>query len=120
MFFPKQPSVTINNRANFGDLYRKPTNFWFFNCEPSFNYIFENIQNGKTKNVTFKKVEQFQKQGFSSDFFKKVREQRSIITPTFADRFIREFILTQEQADKIMENKFYNCKKKTPKKCIFR
>lgn len=69
---------------------------------------FENIKNDKTKKITFKKVEQFKKQGFSSDFYKKAREQRSIISPTFADRFIREFLLEQEEADKIMDKRLCN------------
>lgn len=53
-------------------------------------------------------MEQFKKQGFSSDFYKKAREQRSIISPTFADRFIREFLLEQEEADKIMDKRLCN------------
>lgn len=107
-FFPKEPSVIINDRTNFGDKYRKPTAFWFFNCVPSFNYIFENIKNDKKENITIKKVAQFEKQGFSSDFYKKIREQRSIMSPTFADRFIREFVLEQEEADKIMDKRLCN------------
>lgn len=108
IFFPKAPSVIINDRTNLGDLYRKPTAFWFFNCEPSFNYIFENIKNDKKNNITIKNVSQFKKQGFSSAFYKKIKEQRSIMTPTFADRFIREFILEQEEADRIMDKRLCN------------
>lgn len=106
-FFPKSPSLIINNRANYGDDYKKPTAFWFFNCEPSNNYIFEDIRKEKTKIISFT-LSQFKKKGFDSEFYKNERKKRSLITPDFADRFIREFIFSQEKADQIFKDRFCN------------
>ena len=33
--FNKEPSVIDTDRTRRGDFYRKPTAYWFFNCEPT-------------------------------------------------------------------------------------
>ena len=61
-----------------GDYYKKPTQYWFINCEPTYRLLFEPQvwqPNKKTISKTHDKVE------------------RSLISPEYANRFIREFIL---------------------------
>ena len=61
-----------------GDKFKKPTQYWFINCKPSYNVIFEpQIIHKEYKRIAWcsNKVE------------------RSMITPEYANRFIREFLL---------------------------
>lgn len=69
--------VIDKDRTLRGDFYKKPTQYWFINCEPSYNMIFEayTINDTKTIENTSNKTE------------------RSMIAPEYANRFIREFIL---------------------------
>lgn len=63
--------------GTFKNEFKKPTQYWFINCEPKFNIILEplTIVKYKTVNSCWDKVE------------------RSMINPQYANRFIREFIL---------------------------
>ena len=38
-----------NNRTNRGDYFEKPTQYWFINCEPKNNFIFEPLKLVKSK-----------------------------------------------------------------------
>lgn len=67
-----------NDRTLRGDKFKKPTQYWFINCKPSYNVIFEPQiihKEYKTIECCSNKVE------------------RSMITPEYANRFIREFLL---------------------------
>lgn len=75
-FFPIRNIVQINNRALYGDNFKKPTNFFFVNCEPSFNLLCAFEPEGKQTRIE-------DLSGF----------QRSIIKPAFAENFIKNFIL---------------------------
>lgn len=72
-----QASVIDKDRTVRGDFYEKPTQYWFINCKPSFNMIFEAYTWNKKKTIknTHNKTE------------------RSLISKEYANRFIREFIL---------------------------
>ena len=74
-FFPIKNKVVIKDRTTLGDSFKKPTQFFFVNCNPSFNLIQE------TKNGKPKKVE------------KSHGLERSIITSEFAENFINYYIL---------------------------
>lgn len=73
------PSTFVDNdRTLRGDKFKKPTQYWFINCKPSYNVIFEPQiihKEYKTIECCSNKVE------------------RSMITPEYANRFIREFLL---------------------------
>lgn len=61
-----------------GDYFKKPTQYWFINCEPTYRPLFESQvwqEEKKTISGTHDKVE------------------RSLISKEYANRFIREFIL---------------------------
>ena len=82
-YWPITASLIDPDRTERGDYYTKPTQYWFINCTPSYNFIFEpqtlypkrSIANKGDKNSVNNKVE------------------RSLISREYANRFIREFIL---------------------------
>lgn len=61
-----------------GDKFKKPTQYWFINCKPSYNVIFE----PQIIHKEYKKIK-----------FCHNKVERSMITPEYANRFIREFLL---------------------------
>lgn len=78
-----KPQLIDNNRRMRGDFMKKPTQYWFINCEPEYNLIFEGMFLNEIRIV-----DEINKMG---------RERmRSEIAPEYANRFIREFILDQE------------------------
>lgn len=77
-------TFTDKDRRVNGDYYKKPTQFWFINCEPKNNMLFEPIEYVDAKrinHVTSKK----------SGLRREV--ERSMIHPQYANRFIRQYIL---------------------------
>lgn len=70
-------TVLDMDRTTRGDYYKKPTQYWFINCKPSYNMILEPqiYQEKKTIKQVHNKTE------------------RSLIAPEYANRFIREFII---------------------------
>lgn len=79
-YWPIKPALIDRNRRENGDYQKKPTQFWFFNCEPKQTLLFEPIEEVEYKRTNFI-------QG-------KDREtERSMIHPQYASRFIRQYIL---------------------------
>ena len=75
------PSTVIDkDRTTRGDFYEKPTQYWFVNCKPQYNLILEPQvwHERKTINNIYNKTE------------------RSMISKDYVNRFIREFILSEE------------------------
>ena len=73
-------TILDNNRTLRGDNFEKPTQYWFINCKPKNNFIFEpRIINEKKK--------------VNKNWISQV--ERSLINPDYANRFIREFILEE-------------------------
>lgn len=72
------PSKVIDkDRTLRGDYFKKPTQYWFINCEPKYNMILEAYSWNKKKNII----------NINS------KTERSLISKEYANRFIREFIL---------------------------
>lgn len=90
-YFPIKPAVVIKNRHDEGDYYKKPTQFYFVNCTPEQNVVFEPINN--EKRIVLKRVRADTEQ-IDAAVNRYVR--RSLIHPQFADRFIKTYILTKE------------------------
>ena len=88
------PSIIDKDRRENGDYYKKPTQYWFLNCEPKNNFIFEAI----TYNAIDCKdaIESMNKIHYEKTGAKTCKEARSMIHPQYANRFIRKFILEQE------------------------
>ena len=80
-----KPSLIDKNRHENGDYFGKPTQYWFINCEPKNNFIFEPLVL-----VSKQRVEHTKKVGNIDH-----QKMRSMIHPQYASRFIREFILDE-------------------------
>lgn len=78
-YFPIKPKIIDTNRRDMGDYFNKPTQYWFVNCEPKRNFIFEGIE------LPEKKIIKSTKHGI----------ERSLISEYYVDRFIRENILDE-------------------------
>lgn len=86
-YFPLKPSIIDVDRSMRGDVYKKPTKYYFINCSPEHNFCFENIEN-EVKRTVEKVI---------SDETMTREEMRNYISPVYANRFIREFILDEEK-----------------------
>ena len=83
MYFPVKPSIVDKNRAENGDYYKKPTQYWFVNCEPEQNMFFEAMEPVQTRNI--------ERQSRTEDGLSRA-VNRSLIHPQYARRFIRAHI----------------------------
>lgn len=83
-----KPKVIDRDRTVRGDIFTKPTQYWFVGCDPSFKVIFEMMEYVEHKDWNSSTW------GTSA----KAKAERSLIHPQYANRFIREFILDEEQA----------------------
>lgn len=85
--FLQEPSIIDHDRRRRGDYFKKPTGYWFFNCEPTQGYSFQKPL--KTLRVWESK---------SAAHVGLCSEERSMISPDYARNFICDFILGKEQA----------------------
>lgn len=81
-----KPKIIDMNRTQNGDYYDKPTQYWFINCEPKDNIIFEPLEYVPHKSIKSQKNEN----GLNR------QKARSMIHPQYANRFIRQFILEED------------------------
>ena len=86
--FVQPPSVVDMDRTRRGDYFRKPTAYWFFNCEPTSGCSFQPTPKDKIKDILHSKKAPHA--GLCS-------EERSMISPDYARNFICDFILGKEQ-----------------------
>ena len=84
--FVAAPKLIDNDRSLRGDYFKKPTAYWFFNCDPT---------HGKTiqRNMNVKRVIDC-KHGIKAGM---CSEERSMISPDYARNFICDFILGKKQ-----------------------
>ena len=81
-----KPKVKDQNRRNNGDYQVKPTQYFFINCEPSFNLVMEALEYVPLR--THNKAK--------SEDGKSVQTIRSMMHPQYARRFIKQYILPRE------------------------
>lgn len=86
--FLYKPTVIDKNRMERGDYFKKPTAYWFFNCERTYGFSGENDKVQKK----IKKSKSAPRAGLCS-------EERSLISPDYARNFICDFILGKVQND---------------------
>lgn len=86
-YFPIKPKVIDMDRTENGDYFKKPTQYWFVNCEPEFNMFFEPLEWIETGNI--EKIYNYKIDGSS-------KAKRSLMHPQYARRFIKQYILDQE------------------------
>lgn len=78
-YWPLKPAIIDSDRRRDGDHFKKPTQYWFINCEPKNNMLFEPIEFAEEK-----VIENIRNQ-----------VQRSMIHPQYANRFLRQYILPE-------------------------
>ena len=86
-YFPIRPSMIDGDRTKNGDHFKKPTQYWFLNCEPEQNVVFEPIDYVEQKHI--EKVGKMEN-GCST------KVMRSMIHTQYAERFIKQFVLDAE------------------------
>ena len=84
--FILKPAVYDKDRSMRGDYFKKPTGFWYVNCEPTFGTSYQ--PNNHTKAI--RDLPNGKKPGLCS-------EERSMISPDYARIFICDFILGKKQ-----------------------
>lgn len=82
-YFPIKAKIIDKNRQENGDYYVKPTQYWFINCEPKKQMLFESIEFVEQHKITVAK-------GIKGQ---NITVSRSMIHPQYANRFIRQEIL---------------------------
>jgi hypothetical protein len=80
------PTIIDKNRMIRGDYFKKPTAYWFINCNPTHGFT---EQNNKVKK-TIMSSKGASKAGLCS-------EERSMISPDYARNFICDFVLGKKQ-----------------------
>jgi hypothetical protein len=83
--FPN-PTIIDKNRMERGDYFKKPTAYWFVNCEATYG---ESFQNDKEQKI-IRNCKSSPKAGLCS-------EDRSMISSDYARNFICDFILGKKQ-----------------------
>lgn len=84
--FVEDPKVIDMDRTRRGDYYKKPTAYWYFNCEPTFGTSYQKPSEIKT----IRKTKGSSQAGLCG-------EDRSLISPDYARNFICDFIIGKEQ-----------------------
>lgn len=79
-----KPTIVDKDRTENGDYYKKPTQYWFINCEPKYNLVFEPLEYVETKRIDYVN---------GSDR----KTQRSLIHPQYASRFIRQYLIDESE-----------------------
>ncbi|MBQ2174155.1 MAG: hypothetical protein II453_03445 [Alphaproteobacteria bacterium] len=85
--FFKQPTMIDEDRTLRGDYFKKPTAYWYFNCEPTYG---ESYQKDKEQKTIM--------QAKSATHAGLCSEERSMISTDYARNFICDFVLGKEQA----------------------
>ena len=85
-----KPKVIDRDRRKDGDIYRKPTQYWFIGVEPKYNFIFEALSYVKTVNAL---------QKITGKNGKRREVLRSEIHPQYANRFIRKYLIDGEETE---------------------
>ena len=90
-----QPSIIDKDRRESGDYYAKPTQYWFLNCEPEQNLVFEPITyNHLGESDAIRRLNSTM---YAEKFGKvSLKVARSMIHPDYANRFIRQHLIDME------------------------
>lgn len=84
--FFKKPDIVDNDRTLRGDYFKKPTGYWYFNCEPTYGCSYQKYKERK-------KIWDC-KSGIKAGI---CSEERSMISPDYARNFICDFIIGKQQ-----------------------
>ena len=84
-YFPIKPKLIDLDRRKNGDIYKKPTQYWFLNCEPEQNMCITPLIPVESKTIPSVRN----------------KTKRSLISKQYAHRFIAQYII--ESDSKIVE-----------------
>ena len=87
----KRPSLIDKDRTARGDHMKKPTAFWFWNCEPTTAFTYQQTPANKVR-----RHEDMKKSPYAG----LCSEERSMISPDYARNFIADFILGRPLGDR--------------------
>ena len=82
--------IDKDRRAN-GDYYKKPTQYWFLNCEPKNNILLEAIPYNAIDCKDA--IRMMSKEDYEKTGAKNKKTARSMIHPDYANRFIRQYLI---------------------------
>ena len=82
-FWPLKPAIIDRDRRNDGDSMKKPTQYWFIGFKPKNNLVMEPLDFVRTQNIERLKGAHR-------------TARRSEIQPQYANRFIRKYLIEQE------------------------
>lgn len=82
-----KPTIIDKDRTENGDYYKKPTQYWFINCEPKNNLVFEPLEYVETKIITKVKGTETASR----------KTERSLMHPQYANRFIRQYLIDESE-----------------------
>ena len=85
----KPPTFVDTDRTRRGDWLKKPTAYWFWNCEPTTGYSLQQTPKNKVRSVM--NLKKAPHKGLCS-------KERSTISPNYACNFICDFIIGKKQA----------------------
>lgn len=88
------PAIIDKDRRDNGDYYKKPTQYWFLNCKPQNNLVFEPISYNAIECKDA--IRTMSKEHYAKTGADNKKTARSMIHPQYADRFIRQYILDEE------------------------
>ena len=94
--FTYRPSLIDRDRSLRGDYFKKPTQYWFINCEHTVGY---SLQPRKPKPVSHipGRFEDTNTSDLAKDNIYLCAEERSMVHPDYARNFICDFILGKKQ-----------------------
>ena len=88
------PAIIDRDRRENGDYFKKPTQYWFLNCEPENNLLWEPVEDHR---VDCKDpVRLMTKCTWEKTGAKSLKTARSMIHPEYANRFIRQYLIKEE------------------------
>ena len=85
------PSIIDKDRRENGDYFAKPTQYWFLNCEPKSNFVFEPITYNYIE--CDDAIETMNKTHYGHTGAKNQKVARSMIHPDYASRFIKQYLI---------------------------
>ena len=102
-FWFNSPSIIDNNRTLRGDYFKKPTAYWFINCEPCNCQTVSKTPIEKVKVISKSYDSKDPTQAKKSNRAGICSEERSMISPEYARNFISDFILGKPCGGKLQQ-----------------
>lgn len=82
-----KPTIIDKDRTQNGDYYKKPTQYWFINCKPKYNLVFEPLEYVETRTIA--------RVTGTENTTRKT--ERSLMHPQYASRFIRQYLIDESE-----------------------